>query len=252
MDGQTLNQEAFMTLADSPKTTLSDKLYAGLRERLVMWEIAPNEIIVESKLARIFGVSRTPVREALAQLARDGLVEPIHRVGYRVTSVSLRDLHEVFSMRELLEGRAARVAAENYREEALQNLEQSHEDWGNRLKNQKPSRLEYLRYHDSLHLGVAKLANNTRLYEFVLQLLTDGTRLRMMDPEMTADSLLDEQDESRVLLRAIRERDGDTAQRIMQEHIKSSMQRSIDHLASACYPVEVGGLLNHKRNVSHG
>lgn len=229
------------SLSSSRQVTshLVEGVYEKLREQLVTWEISPNELIVESKLAAQFDVSRTPVREALAQLARDGLVESIPRIGYRVTTISIRDLHEIFDLRVLLEGKAAYLAALNYTETELTKIDEAHQEWGLHLEEDEPSPIEYLRYHDSFHFGVAELAGSKRLFVFLKQLLTDSSRLRMSDPAMSKEGLLDEEEESRKLLLAIRARDCETAAKLMEEHIQSSKQRALVSLMEGGLSVQV-------------
>jgi DNA-binding GntR family transcriptional regulator len=72
---------------------------------------SPGTAFTESSVARELGFSKTPVREALARLRRDGLVEPIARSGYHVAPVTLKDARDLFALLVLLEGEAASLAA---------------------------------------------------------------------------------------------------------------------------------------------
>ena len=80
-----------------------ERASSQLRRQLAMGRWPPGTILQESDLAHELGLSKTPVREALLALSEHGLIRPQTRVGYLVPEVSLRDLAEIFSLRELLE-----------------------------------------------------------------------------------------------------------------------------------------------------
>jgi DNA-binding GntR family transcriptional regulator len=80
-----------------------------MRRRIIAGQVEPGVNLSELALAEEFGVSRTPVREALKQLQTEGLIEIRPRVGTFVTTPSRREITELFEMKELLEGAAARL-----------------------------------------------------------------------------------------------------------------------------------------------
>lgn len=98
--------------------SLEEKVYLVLEERILSGKIAPGESIKEIKLSRELGVSRTPVREALQRLDREGLIQLIPNKGAVVLGISEQDLIDIYKIRMRLEGLAARIAAEK-RDEAL-------------------------------------------------------------------------------------------------------------------------------------
>ena len=215
--------------------SLVDWLFEEIRERILTWEYAPNDLLSEKKIGDEFEVSRTPVREALALLSQEGLLEVIPRIGYRVSSFSLQDVHEIFDMRLLLEGEAAARAAAVATEEELAMLQATHREWANALEQRPVSALEYLKYHDAFHMGIAELAGSQRLARFIGQLLREGTRLRMSDPLMSNLGLESEQEDSTRLINALMDGDVDRARALQQEHIAESKRRALHWL------VEQGG-----------
>jgi DNA-binding GntR family transcriptional regulator len=92
--------------------SLSDQAYYRIRELIVTLELAPGSLVSERELMELLGVGRTPVREALRALARERLVEVYPRRGMFVSSVEVRDLAGLSEVRDTLEPRAARLAAE--------------------------------------------------------------------------------------------------------------------------------------------
>lgn len=220
-------------LADS--ISLVDTLFEAIRERILTWEYVPNDLLGEKMIADEFGVSRTPVREALALLSQEGLLEIIPRVGYRVSSFSIRDVHEIFDMRLLLEGEAATRAARLATECDWVRLQSTHHEWANALTQHSISAIDYLKYHDAFHMGIAELAGSQRLARFIGQLLREGTRLRMSDPLMSNLGLESEQKECTQLIDALMQGDADQACELQQKHIAESKQRILRWL------IEQGG-----------
>jgi DNA-binding GntR family transcriptional regulator len=91
-------------------SALRDQVYERMRESIRTGRVRPGDRLQEIALAEALGVSRTPVREALALLARDGLAEPQGR-GFVVTGLSAKDIDDIFALRRLLEPAAVRDAA---------------------------------------------------------------------------------------------------------------------------------------------
>jgi DNA-binding GntR family transcriptional regulator len=100
-------------LAPLPKRSLAEDIVDRLREAIYSGELAPNERLREEVLASVLGLSRGPVREALAQLEREGLVIRQPNRGATVARLSLEDLEEVYSLRLALEQLAIRQAIKN-------------------------------------------------------------------------------------------------------------------------------------------
>lgn len=176
--------------------------------------------------------SRTPVRESLGLLARDGLVGVFPRVGYQVTPISLQDVHELFDMRILLEGEAAFRAVVSATDEELGTLRRKHDAWADSLAAIDTPTREYLRFHDEFHLGIAELSKSIRLTRRIRCLLFEATRLRMSDPMMSRKGLEDEQRDSRELLDALLTHEPEPAKTVLQDHIAESKRRLLARLVA--------------------
>ena len=100
-----------MTSRRRPRTYLADAVYEALRRAIVEHEFDAGEPLTEHDLCRRFGTSRTPVREALAKLERDRLVQVVPKKGAFVRTVSADEIRELYQLREALEGLAVRLAA---------------------------------------------------------------------------------------------------------------------------------------------
>lgn len=89
--------------------SLRERVLKQLRSEIISGEVPPGTLYSVPSLSAELEVSTTPVREALLELANAGLVEPVRNKGFRVSRPSLKELHELFDMRELLEIQAARL-----------------------------------------------------------------------------------------------------------------------------------------------
>ena len=106
------------------KKTRIDQICGLLREKLKNGELSPESRIVEQDLAEEFGVSRTPIREAIRRLASEGFIVSVPNLGTFVKRFSMSEVREMFELREVLEGLAFRSAVERFNEEECKELRQ--------------------------------------------------------------------------------------------------------------------------------
>jgi GntR family transcriptional regulator of vanillate catabolism len=99
-------------MPDAPSLTQTMRAQIELRERVLSGRAAPGSRLMEVALANEFGISRTPVREAMARLAEEGLLERVRSGGFRVRRFTFEDVVDAIEVRGVLEGTAARRAAE--------------------------------------------------------------------------------------------------------------------------------------------
>ncbi|MGM0692995.1 MAG: GntR family transcriptional regulator [Pseudomonadota bacterium] len=100
--------------ANSPEVrTLAERVFQQLQDAIVRGELAPGSKITEPGLSRSYGISRGPLREAMRRLEAHRLIERVPHVGARVVKLSMKELLELFDVREALESMAARLAAEH-------------------------------------------------------------------------------------------------------------------------------------------
>ncbi|GHI03960.1 GntR family transcriptional regulator [Streptomyces cellostaticus] len=144
---------------------LRDQVAHALRAALISGELRPGEVYSAPGLAEDFGISATPVREAMLDLAREGLVEPVRNKGFRVTEVNERDLDQYTEIRTLIEvpmvGRITRSAAR----EDLEALRPVAEEIVRAAREH--DLIGYLEADRQFHLSLLALAGNDRLVETV-------------------------------------------------------------------------------------
>ncbi|MEW2389123.1 GntR family transcriptional regulator [Streptomyces venezuelae] len=144
---------------------LRDQVGHALRAALISGELRPGEIYSAPGLAEDFGISATPVREAMLDLAREGLVEPVRNKGFRVTEVNERDLDQYTEIRALIEipmiGRITRTAAKK----DLEVLRPIAEEIVRAARDH--DLIAYLEADRRFHLSLLALSGNERLVETV-------------------------------------------------------------------------------------
>ena len=146
-------------MADQPVQTIRSQIYQILRNALWRGEFTPGQRLQEVDLANQLHVSRSPVREALRQLAADGLVIEIPNKGVYVKTFTAKDIDEIFDVRLMLESYAIRRSPQNMTDgqrahlmEILQVLEQTHESW---------DLDRYVVADDDLHKQIIQLGGNS-------------------------------------------------------------------------------------------
>ncbi|MEU6114256.1 GntR family transcriptional regulator [Streptomyces sp. NPDC047117] len=197
------------------------RVTAEMRRRIIMGDIEPGAPLSEIALAEEFGVSRTPAREALKQLQAEGLVEVRPRVGTFVTTPSRREITELFEMKELIEGAAARLLAQRGRVPEIDMLEQNLREADEAVAQDDRERHAQLvqEFHDVLIVG----ADNSKLEAHYRMLMNQLAYSRLVKTSLSQPGRALESDrEHHLVLELILEKDVDSVEHIMREHVRAS------------------------------
>jgi DNA-binding GntR family transcriptional regulator len=166
-----------MRTVDAPSDSLSDGVVVpALREAIVEGVLAPGSRLSEVQVAKQLNVSRTPMREAFAQLEREGLVTVLPRVGAFVRSVTLRDVTEIYKVRMALECLAVQLAAEHITALGRAQLDDVIETMQASVTAEDP--LGYVDALDRFYSIVMSLADNRTLQATHASLIGPVRRLR--------------------------------------------------------------------------
>ncbi|HEC35454.1 MAG TPA: GntR family transcriptional regulator, partial [Anaerolineae bacterium] len=201
--------------------SLKDKAYATIKEAILSLKLRPGTPLVETQLAEEMGISKTPVRAALEELEREGFVTRILFKGTYVTEVTVKDLVEIFQLRAVLEGLAARLATPLFSPQELdqiaRNLTASEAALaeGNLVRCSKLGK--------SLHDAIIDKADNRRLALIIRNLDDHVQRFRMLSDQI-GGRLNKSVKEHRRVLEALRRRDPDGAEQAMRGHLHSVLQ----------------------------
>ncbi len=189
-----------------------------LRQRIFSHEFEEGSWIDEQAIARQYGISRTPLREALKVLAAEGLVTLKPRRGCYVTEVSERDLDEVFAVMSVLEGECARLCADNASNAELAELEDIH------LRLEAAAATQdiegFFDANQAFHEGIQNLAGN-RWMANVLADLRKVIKLSRHHSLLSAGRMAQSLAEHREIMQSLRARDSAAAQTLMHRHLQS-------------------------------
>ncbi len=194
-----------------------------LRQRIFSGELVPGSWIDELKLAKDYGISRTPLREALKVLATEGLVTMKVRRGAYVTEVSERDLREVYHLLGLLESDAASQVAQTASAQQIVELQALHQQLEDATRLPQPDRERFLRLNEQFHMRLLEIANN----RWAMQMVTDlrkvmklNRRNSLLKTGRIAESLA----EHAAIMRAVAAHDGAAASSSMLQHFRSGLE----------------------------
>ncbi|WEB39157.1 GntR family transcriptional regulator [Streptomyces yunnanensis] len=195
---------------------LRDQVSNALRAALISGELRPGAVYSAPALAEDFGISATPVREAMLDLAREGLVEPVRNRGFRVTEVNERDLDQYTEIRALIEiptvGQVARTAAR----EELEALRPIAEEIVRAARDH--DLIGYLEADRQFHLSLLALSGNDRLVETVGD-LRKRSRLYGLTALDERGELIPSAEEHLELLDLMLSGDAKKAERCMARHL---------------------------------
>jgi DNA-binding GntR family transcriptional regulator len=217
-----MTTELKIKTASDRESTKSENLTEYLIEAIVKGELPPGSKISEPELAKRFEVSRGPLREALMRLEGLGLIERIPHVGARVIELTTERLIELYSVREALEGMAARLAAKNItRQElsAINTLLSAHADHIN-----DGSGNAYLRQYGDFdfHYRIIKATRNQKLISLLCDELYQLLRMFRYQSPRAITQPQEALREHQNILRAIGDGDEELAELLMRRHISSS------------------------------
>lgn len=190
-----------------------------LRQRIFRRELEPGSWIDEVRLAQEYGISRTPLREALKVLAAEGLVTMKVRRGAYVTEVSERDLAEVYHLLALLESDAAAVVAERATPAELKELVKLHKE----LQAAVGDRDKFFAINERFHTRVLELANNRWRTQMVAD-LRKVMKLHRHNSLLKSGRIDESLAEHQAIVDAIAQRDAAGARERMQEHFRSGLE----------------------------
>ncbi|MEO6320278.1 MAG: GntR family transcriptional regulator [Polaromonas sp.] len=190
-----------------------------LRERIFSHELAPGSWIDELKLAEEYGISRTPLREALKVLATEGLVTMKVRRGAYVTEVSDTDLSDVYHLLALLESDAAGVVAKKASPAQIKELQSLHGE----LEKAVGSRERFFELNEAFHMRLLEIANNRWRNQMVAD-LRKVMKLNRHNSLLKSGRIEESLAEHRAIMAALLARDAEVCAERMREHFRNGLE----------------------------
>jgi DNA-binding GntR family transcriptional regulator len=210
------------------RTRAADDIVASVERQILSGSLEPGQRIDEAALATEFGVSRTPVREALLELAAVGLIEQRAHRGAFVADVTLEEIFDVYEVLAELEGLCARLAARRMDEQERKELLDLHEQMGRLIAS--PDRELYIQLDYKFHGLLIRAARNTALRDHISTCMKRIAPVRQTSMEMVRTMELAYGEHS-TLVKAILDGDSEKAERIMSEHVALRAEQAKDLVA---------------------
>lgn len=208
------NLKAFMALPE--RRSLGQSVYENLKEAIVEGTLVSESRVVETRLAEALGISRTPVREAMHKLEREGLLRQDPKGGFYVIGLTRADIEEAFGIRSVLESYAARLATIRHQEGELAPLEEKLADYEVCLEQGRVDKLPSINtdFHDLLY----GLSRSPKLVKMINDIRGQIFRFRQVILKIEAMARVSNRDH-RLMMVAIRARQTDRVEQLVREHI---------------------------------
>ncbi len=212
-----------MTSIEKP-LSYHEQLHMTIKERIVTGHYEPGERLFEAQLAREFGVSRSPVREAMKTLEQEGLILFDPKKGLSVYKPSIKDVQDIYQCRQVLESLAVSLACEHASEEEIRT---AHERVQIAQKvyeeNREDSSVQLISLNSKFHDAIIIGSHNTRLHDQLEQMraLTFFYRRMNVEDRMRCREILDQHME---ISRHLTNRDQEKAARAMHDHVGTDLR----------------------------
>ncbi len=209
-------------------TSLRDEVYDLLRRRILNHNYLPGFRFDLSTLETQLGISRTPLKEAMQRLERDGLVEIRPRRGTFVTRLDPSDVAEGFDVRQILECAAAKIVAQKATDEEIAKFQALHDEMTLLLESDDYQAIvqDYIELDSRLHHYLIELTQNKRLQAVYQHIDTHLQIVRVRQKFNSSDSG-QTQKEHEAMITALKNRDADAFCTAVQTHISLSKARTL-------------------------
>ncbi len=209
----------------SPRA-LYEEVAELLRQRIFKRELEPGSWIDELKIAEDYGISRTPLREALKVLAAEGLVTMKVRRGAYVTEVNEKDLTDVYHLLSLLESDAAGVVASRATEAQLRELQALHDELEAAAHPPKQDRERFFEINERFHMRLLEIADN-RWRDQMVGDLRKVMKLNRHHSLFKSGRIEESLAEHRAIMAALQARDTGATIQKMQEHFQNGLEAAV-------------------------
>lgn len=211
-----LHEEKMQRIQPS-NLSLGNQAYQELKRIILEGQVTPGERLNEGELAKALGISRTPIREAINRLEKEGLVEIYPQRGAFVMQLSKEDIEELFLIREKLEGLAAFLAAQRIDKNGLAKLEACIQGFEEPFDERAISR--YAREDFKFHQIVVLLSGGRRLHNLI-STLHDHIRIYRLTAHGSSERMKESLQDHRKIIEALSKKDGEEAEQRMRLHIQ--------------------------------
>jgi len=215
-----MSKDNIISLSD--RQTLSDKVFNDLKEAIIKGELPQGSKITEDEIAKQYGISRGPLREAIRRLEGLRLLIRKPHAGTRVVTLTHSMMEEIYTVREALEGMSARLAATRMSDEEVGELHQLLEKHESTIDQSQGK--EYFQREGDLdfHFRIAQASNNQWLIDLLSSELYQLLRMCRHRSSQTPERPIKALAEHKQITEAIANRDPELAEILMRRHISGA------------------------------
>ena len=218
------------------RQSLNDMVSSALRDAILDGRFKPGERLVEDKIARMFGVSRNPVREALKTLCSEGIVDITPRCGASVAALTVEEAQEVIELRAALEGLCARLAARRCTPDMGVSMAKILDE--GEAATQRGDIDDLRALNDAFHVALAKAGANRHLAEFMGTL---RAKTYWLFASISQSRAVDSWTEHAAILRAVLDRDQELAAVLASRHVSTVGVHLLRDVDTARLPLQPTG-----------
>jgi DNA-binding GntR family transcriptional regulator len=227
------------TLNEAPlifRRSLHDEVTNQLRDLIVEGELSPGQKVPEAELCRRFGVSRTPMREALKVLAAEGILQLLPNRGAVVAEITVEEIEQIFPIMGALEALAGELACKHITDKDVDDIRRLHKTMVGHYR--RGEWLPYSKLNRAIHEAIFAAAGNAALSLLYQQLIVRIHAIRFV-ARKTPARWQQAVDEHTRMVAALEQRDGKMLARIMTLHLRHKadmVQEAMEHLKSVAPP----------------
>jgi len=210
---------------NTKRIPLKEKAYNLIKNKIIKCELMPGTPLIESEIALELGMSRTPVREAILRLNHEKFVTIYPRKGIIVSPITLKDIHEVFQVREIIEPQVAKIACSHMSEEYLLGLKKKFEKIPFSLENS--SAMEYFDLDIAFHKYIIESGNNQHLIKFANEIFDLDYRIRVMSTLVIDDVEKRSKPEHYAIIDALISKDLDKIDETIKIHLTNARKAAV-------------------------
>ncbi|POB09398.1 GntR family transcriptional regulator [Sulfobacillus sp. hq2] len=204
------------------KNHLVDTAVRNLREVILSGELPPGMHLIQEELAERFGISRTPLREALRILEKEGFLVVSPTQGMTVLPITYENVRDYYVVREVLDGAAARLAAQKCTASHIAELHEILNHMENTIEPWSPS--EWLNHNLAFHQLITVIADNMPLRHHLEEVINISARLFFPTIQIQLQRAQHALQEHRLIVNALAEHDAIRAESLARHHIATALE----------------------------
>ena len=205
------------------KLNAEDEAYYRIKDAIRQRKILPKRKLVESTLAKIFGMSRTPVRAAIKKLEYEGFIETFPNKGAYLISPTVKEIKDTYDVRIILEKKAIVLAIENLDDKNIQILEKCIENESETYSSGDYETFENI--NNEFHLKIAEFSNNTILHKYIKDIFGRINRFQLIYDYMDNVSMPVSVNTHIHILNLMKDKKIEEAEKYVELHILGAMDR---------------------------